>query len=56
MDPEFLSTLTLMLIPSTPIYRLAQNGRFETPSVEGLLHELRIIVAELQSRLQLPSD
>jgi radical SAM superfamily enzyme YgiQ (UPF0313 family) len=46
MDPEFLSTLTLMLIPSTPMYKLAENGRFEMPSVEGLLHELRIIVAE----------
>ena len=46
MDPEFLSTLTLMLIPSTPIYRLAENGRFDMPSVEGLLRELRIIVAE----------
>jgi radical SAM superfamily enzyme YgiQ (UPF0313 family) len=46
MDPEFLSTLTLMLIPSTPIYRLAQNARFEMPSVEGLLRELRIIIAE----------
>jgi len=46
MDPEFLSTLTLMLIPATPIYKLAENARFEMPSVEGLLHELRIIVAE----------
>jgi len=46
MDPEFLSTLTLMLIPSTPIYKLAQSGRFEMPSIEGLLRELRIIVAE----------
>ncbi|MHC4698603.1 MAG: radical SAM protein, partial [Planctomycetota bacterium] len=46
MDPEFLSTLSLMLIPSTPIYKLAQSNRFEMPSIEGLLHELRIIVAE----------
>jgi radical SAM superfamily enzyme YgiQ (UPF0313 family) len=46
MDPEFLSALTLMLIPSTPIYRLAESGRFEMPSVAGLLRELRIIVAE----------
>ena len=46
MDPEFLSTLTLMLIPSTPIYRLAESNRFQLPSVEGLLRELRIIVAE----------
>jgi len=46
MDPEFLSTLTLIVIPSTPIHKLAQSGRFEMPSVEGLLRELRIIVAE----------
>lgn len=46
MDPEFLSTLTLMLIPSTPIYKLSEIGRFEMPSIEGLLGELRIIVAE----------
>jgi radical SAM superfamily enzyme YgiQ (UPF0313 family) len=51
MDPEYLSTLTLMLIPSTPIYKLAQSGRFELPSIEGLLEELRIIVAETS-----PSD
>lgn len=46
MDPEFLSTLTLMLIPSTPIHRLFENGRFEMPSIDALLRELRIIVAE----------
>jgi radical SAM superfamily enzyme YgiQ (UPF0313 family) len=46
MDPEFLSTLTLMLIPSTPIHRFAESGRFQMPSVEDLLRELRIIVAE----------
>ena len=48
MDPEFLSTLSLMLIPSTPIYRLAESRRFEIPSVEGLLRELRILVAEAE--------
>jgi len=46
MDPEYLSALTLMLIPSTPICRLAERGHFELPSVDALLHELRIIVAE----------
>lgn len=51
MDPEFLSTLTLMLIPSTPIHALAQAERFLMPSVEDLLHELRIIVDEAN-----PSD
>ena len=51
MDPKFLSALTLMLIPSTPIHKLAERKRFELPSVEGLLRELRIIVAEAN-----PSD
>jgi hypothetical protein len=46
MDPEFLSTLTLMLIPSTPIDKLARTDRFQLPSIEGLLGELRILVAE----------
>ncbi len=46
MDPEFLSVLTLMLIRSTPIHRLAESDRFQMPSVEDILGELRIIVAE----------
>lgn len=46
MDPEFLSTLTLMLIPATSIYKLAQSQRFAIPTVEGLLCELRIMVSE----------
>ena len=46
MDPEYLSALTLMLIPSTPMYRLAQSQRFQLPGVDGLLRELRTIVAE----------
>ncbi len=46
MDPEYLSALTLMLVPDTPISQLAERGEFELPDVDGLLHELRIIVAE----------
>ena len=51
MDPEYLSALTLMLIPATPIYGLAERGDFRLPSVDALLRELRIIVAEAS-----PSD
>ena len=51
MDPEFLSVLTLTLIDTTPIFKLAESGRFELPSIECLLGELRIIVAESE-----PSD
>jgi coproporphyrinogen III oxidase-like Fe-S oxidoreductase len=46
MDPEFLSALTLTVIPGTPISRMAESGRFELPSIEGLLTELRTMVAE----------
>lgn len=46
MDPEYLSALTLMLVPGTPIQRLMERGQFTLPGVEALLRELRILVAE----------
>jgi radical SAM superfamily enzyme YgiQ (UPF0313 family) len=46
MDPRFLSTLTLTVIPETPIARLEGQGRFELPDVQGLLMELRWFVEE----------
>ena len=46
MDPEFLSALTLTIIPDTPIHRMMEKGRFELPSVPALLKELRTMVAE----------
>lgn len=48
MDPEFLSTLTLTVIPGTPIHRMAEKGRFQLPEIDGLLRELRTIAAESQ--------
>ncbi len=50
MNPKFLSALTLMLIPETPIHKLAERERFELPSVAGILRELRILVAESEPR------
>jgi len=44
MDPEFLSVLTLTIIDSTPIHKLAQSDRFAMPTVERLMRELRILV------------
>jgi radical SAM superfamily enzyme YgiQ (UPF0313 family) len=51
MDPEYLSALTLMLIPDTPIHRLMERGQFKLPRVDALLRELRILVADAS-----PSD
>jgi radical SAM superfamily enzyme YgiQ (UPF0313 family) len=46
MDPRFLSTLTLTVIPGTPLSKLEDQGRFELPDVPGLLTELRWFVEE----------
>ena len=48
MDPEFLSALTLTIIPGTPIHRMMEKGHFELPTISGLLEEMRTMVAEAQ--------
>lgn len=45
MDPEFLSLLTLTVVPGSPIARQAARGDFELPSVGAMLEELRTFVA-----------
>lgn len=46
MDPEYLAALTLTVIPTTPLQRMVDKGRFELPGVTGLLEELRTMVHE----------
>ena len=46
MDPEYLSALTLTVIPGTPQARMMEMGRFNLPTVPDLLRELRTMVAE----------
>ena len=45
MDPEYLSMLTLMLVPGTELHRQWQSGTFELPEPADLLHELRQVIA-----------
>lgn len=45
MDPRFVSLLTLTVVPGTPIAKLESSARFELPTVEQMLGELRTIVA-----------
>lgn len=45
MDPEFVSLLTLTVVPGTPIAKMQALGKFTLPSVERMLEELRTIVA-----------
>lgn len=44
MDPEYLGALTLTVIPGTPQARMVEKGRFELPTISGLLGEMRTIV------------
>jgi radical SAM superfamily enzyme YgiQ (UPF0313 family) len=44
MDPEFLSALTLTIVPGTPLALREAAQRFELPTVEVLLGELRTFV------------
>jgi radical SAM superfamily enzyme YgiQ (UPF0313 family) len=45
MDPEYLSMLTLMLVPGTELQRQWQSGTFELPGPVDLLQELRQVIA-----------
>ena len=44
MDPHYLAALTLTVVPTTPLAKLAERGTFVLPSVEQLLGELRTFV------------
>ncbi len=51
IDPEFVSALTLTIVPGTPIAKMQAQGKFTLPSVNRMLGELRTMVAEAS-----PSD
>jgi len=44
MDPQFVSLLTLTVIPGTPIARQLERGRFQLPEPMQLMREMRIFV------------
>ena len=46
MNPEFFSALTLTPVPGTPLQRMIDKGKFELPDINGLLAELRTMVAQ----------
>ena len=41
MDPEYLSVLTVTVVPGTPLAQLQDDGRFTLPTVDAMLDELR---------------
>ena len=46
MDPDYLSALTLTVVPGTPLSRTQGNSGWTLPEVPQLLGELRTMVAE----------
>jgi radical SAM superfamily enzyme len=47
MDPRYLSLLTLMLVPGTPLHREWQEGSFRMMEPRALLEELRQVILHL---------
>lgn len=41
MDPNYVGVLTLMVLPNTELGQMAREGRFEMPTLTGLLQEIR---------------
>jgi len=48
MDPEYLSLLTLMLVPGTELHQQWRAGAFVLPEPAAMLAELRQVLAHLQ--------
>lgn len=47
MQPRYLSFLTVMVVPGTPLHRQMQRGEFSLPDTNELLQELRLIISML---------
>lgn len=49
MNPEFLSALTLTIVPNTPIHRLEAKGKFILPDKKQLLEELHQFITHTET-------
>jgi radical SAM superfamily enzyme YgiQ (UPF0313 family) len=48
MDPRYLSMLTLMLVPGTPLHQQWREGTFHLLEPEAMLAELRQVIVHLE--------
>jgi radical SAM superfamily enzyme YgiQ (UPF0313 family) len=48
MDPDYVGALTVMLIPGTPLYESSAQGSFRLPDQQGVLRELREMLAHTE--------
>lgn len=57
MQPNQVAILTLMIMNNTPLYRLAESGKFNIPERKDLFIELRTLLEHLQlKRSQLQAN
>ena len=48
IDPDYCAALTIMPVPGTVLYKQIQQGKFEVPGPFEILHELRLIIQNLE--------
>jgi len=48
IQPDFVGVLTTMVVEDTPLYALAEKGKFKMPSSLGLLEELKMLLEHLE--------
>lgn len=48
MNPRFISFLSVMIVPGTPLERMIISNEFELPEPEEILRELRVIIGNLE--------
>lgn len=49
INPRYLSSLSLMVLPVTPIYQMVKSHEFELPGPEELLREMRLFLENLEA-------
>ncbi|MHC9544439.1 MAG: radical SAM protein [Vulcanimicrobiota bacterium] len=49
INPRYLSSLSLMVLPVTPLYQMLKYNEFELPEPEGLLREMRLFMENLEA-------
>ena len=47
MRPKQIAALCLMVLPNTPLWKEHENGEFNLPDAQGMLHELKELLSFL---------
>jgi radical SAM superfamily enzyme YgiQ (UPF0313 family) len=56
VDPDFIRARTLIVLPGTPLNDKVEQGEFKRLSPEGILHEERLLIENLEVTSEFVSD